>query len=222
MNRTFPTWLAAAVIVPLLFPLSTTASEQGTAEQLCKSKIEDIYGVSNFRNVWSEREGNHKFRVHGQIKTDNHKYDFNCKVKHGNVKSYAYDGPHNRHSDKDDDSNMGAVVAVGAGLAIIAALAASQAGDDDDHDRDRDHGRGAALPVSKSVLEDECHDMLQYRIRDEHDYTAQVSLKEAKLEGHDLVGDAKVRYDRDHPRHATCTCHFDSRGRVMDSRYHLY
>ena len=200
-----------------MFPLSTMASEQRAAEQLCRSKIEDVYGVSNFRNLWSEREGNHKFRVHGQVKRDHHKYDFNCKVKHGNVKSYAYDGPHNRHSDKDDDDgNMGAVVAVGAGLAIIAALAASQA--DDEPDR----STRSSPPVSKSVLEDECHDMLQYRIRDEHDYTARVSLRDAHIEGRDLVGEASVQYDRDRPHRLSYTCHFDSRGRMMDSRYHLY
>ena len=89
MNLIFPTWLAAFLLVALMFPLSTTASEQRTAEQLCRSKIEDVYGVSNFRNVWSEREGNHKFRVHGQVKRDHHKYDFNCKVKHGNVKTMS-------------------------------------------------------------------------------------------------------------------------------------
>jgi hypothetical protein len=31
-----------------------------------------------------------------------------------------------------------------------------------------------------------------------------------------------VKYDRDHPHRATYTCHFDSHGRIMDSRYHLY
>ena len=208
---------AAVMILALLSPLSAMASEEDSAKELCRAKIDEVYGVNNFRNVWSEREGNHKYRIHGQVKLDNHKYDFNCKIKHGNVKSYAYDGPHSRHSDKDDDNNVGAAVAVGAGLAIIAALAASQASADDQH-RDT----SSSLPVSKSVLEDECHDMLQYRIRDEQDYTARVSLKDARLEGHDLVGDAKVHYDRDHPHHATYTRHFDSRGRLMDSRYNLY
>ena len=216
MNRECSLALAATMSMALLLPVASMASEQGNAEQLCKSQIRDAYGVSNFRNVWSETEGNHKFRVHGQVKMDNHKYDFNCKIKHGNVKSYAYDGPHQRHSDKDDDSGIGTAVAVGAGLAINAALAASQAGDDKHRDT------SSSRPVSKSVLEDDCHDMLQYRIRDEHDYTARVTLKDSKIEGHYLVGDAKVQYDRERPHHATYTCHFDSRGRVQDSRYHLY
>ncbi len=216
MNKKISNMLAVGIMLTLTLPLPAIASEENRAKKLCKSKIEDVYGVNNFRNVWSEREGNHKFRIHGQVKTHNHKYDFNCKIKHGNVKSYAYDGPHNRHRDNDDDSNIGTVVAVGAGLAIIAALAASQGGADDSHDTN------PSLRVSKSVLEDECHDMLQYRIRDEHDYTARVSLKDARIEGHDLVGDAKVKYDREHPQYATYTCHFDSRGRMMDSRYNLH
>ena len=126
MNRECSLALAATMSMALLLPGASMASEQGNAEQLCKSQIRDAYGVSNFRNVWSEPEGDHKFRVHGQVKMDNHKYDFNCKIKHGNVKSYAYDGPHERHSDKDNDSGIGTAVAVGAGLAIIAALAAQQ------------------------------------------------------------------------------------------------
>jgi uncharacterized membrane protein len=216
MNRKTSNRLAAVMLLIVLLPLSAMASEQDSAKELCKAKIEDVYGVNNFRNVWSERDGNHKYRVHGQVKFDNHKYDFNCKIKHGNVKSYAYDGPHNQHNDKNDDNNIATAVAVGAGLAISAALAVAQASADDHSDT------RSSLPVSKSVLEDECHDMLQYRIRDEHDYTARVSLKDGRIEGHDLVGDAKVQYEREHPHHATYTCHFDSRGRLMDSRYNLY
>lgn len=212
--------LATGMILTFLLPLSAIASEENRAKQLCKSKIEDVYGVSNFRNVWSEREGHHKFRVHGQVRTHHRKYDFNCKIKHGNVKSYAYNGPHDRHDrhrHKDDDSHVGKAVAVGAGLAIVAAITASHH-NRDDNDRDT----SSAPPVSKSVMEDECHDMLQYRIRDEHDHTARVRLKDARIQGHDLVGDARVRYDREHPHHATYTCHFNSRGRLLDSSYHLY
>jgi hypothetical protein len=216
MNLKFSRALLAGVILTFLLPTFAMASDEDKAEHLCKSKIQDVYGVSDFRHVSSEREGNHKFMVHGKVKVDDNKYDFNCKVKNGNVKSYAYKGPHNRHKDDDDDNNVAAAVAVGAGLAILAAIAMSQADDADDHDK------GSTLPVNKSVLEDECHETLQYRIRDEHDYTARVNLKEARIEGHDLIGDAKIKYEREHPQHATYTCHFDSRGRVKDSSYHLY
>jgi hypothetical protein len=217
MNLKFSRALIAGVILTLLLPAFAMASEEDRAKRLCESKIEDVYGVNRFRHVLVDRVGNHKFKVHGKVRYDHHKYDFNCKVKQGNVKSYAYKGPHNRHKDDDDDNNnVGAAVAVGAGLAILAAIAMSQAGDADDHDKD------STLSVNKSVLEDECHETLQYRIRDEHDYTARVNLKEARIEGHDLVGDAKIKYEREHPQHATYTCHFDSRGRVKDSSYHLY
>lgn len=217
MNRYQTTILATILIPAFLLPAHAKASEEDKARRLCKSKIEDVYGVDKFRNIWAERIGNHKYKIHGQVKYDDHKYDFNCKVKNGNIKSYAYDGPHKRHKDDDDDSNIGAAVAVGAGLAILAAAAMSQTDDDDNNDKS-----SSTLPVSKSVLEDDCHDMLQYRVRDEHDYTARVDLKNARVEGHDLVGDAKVWYDRQHPRHASYTCHFDRQGRLIDSRYHLY
>lgn len=206
---------ALAVSLCLLLPGAAIASEEDRAKQLCRDKIRDVYGESNFHQVWGEQVGNHKFKIHGKVKVDDHKYPFECKVKHGHIKSYAYHGPHSRHRDHegDDDSNLGTALAVGAGLAIVAALAASQG----------DGGsKSSQLQVSKSVLEDDCHDALQYRIRDEHDYTARVHLSNSRIEGHDLVGDARVKYDREHPHHATFRCHFDSRGRVMDSQYHLY
>jgi hypothetical protein len=196
------------------FPFSASASNTGenNAEQACTSKIKNVYGINKFRNVWADRLGHHKFKVHGQVKVRDHFYEFNCKTKNGEVVSFAYDGPHGRHKNDDD---LATAVAVAAGLAIVAGIAASQ---DDDKGHDRDRG---SLP-SQTVLEDECHDMLQYRIRDEHDYTARVNIREAKLKGRDLTGDAKVNYDRGHPHQALFTCHFDNRGRLMDSSYRLH
>lgn len=209
---------AVAVSLCLLFPGTAMASEEDRAKQLCRDKIRDVYGVSNFRNVWGEQIGNHKFKIHGKVRIDDHQYPFNCKVKQGHVKSYAYHGPSPRHRehDDDDDGSLGTALAVGAGLAIVAALAAAS------HSDKGDSGKSSQLRVNKSVLEDNCHDTLQYRIRDEHNYTARVHLKSSRIEGHDLVGDAKVKYEGEHPHHASYTCHFDDRGRVMDSRYHLY
>ena len=218
MNPKLSSRLAAAIILGFLLPLTAVASEEDRAIQLCESKIKDVYGVSNFRHVSSEREGNHKFLVHGKVSYYDHKHNFTCKVNHGNVKSNSYKAPHKRQRYDHDyyHSNVGAVVAVGAGLAILAAIAASQSDDNDKSDR------GSTLSVSKSVLEDDCHDTLQYRIRDEHDYSARVNLKDSRIDGHNLVGNARVKYDRDDPQHATYTCHFDSRGRLLDSSYHLY
>jgi hypothetical protein len=215
MKRYLTLLLSFILMSAFALPVHVMASEEDKAERICKSKIEDVYGVDKFRNVWAERLGHHKFTIHGQVKYNDHKYDFRCKIKNGNVKSYAYDGPHKHHKD-DDDNNIGTAVAVGAGLAILAAAAISRADDDNNN------SNSSTLPVSKSVLEDDCHDMLQYRVRDEHDYTARVDLKNARIKGHDLVGDAKVWFDRKRPHHASYTCHFDSRGRLMDSSYHLY
>lgn len=46
--------------------------------------------------------------------------------------------------------------------------------------------------------------------------------KDARIDKRDMVGDARVSDHREHPQHATCTCHFDVRGRVKDSSYHIY
>ena len=140
--------LVAVVILGFLLPLTAMASEEDRAIRLCESKIEDVYGVSNIRRISNEREDNHNFTVHGKVRYDDHEYNFNCKIKNGNVKSYAYNGPHKRHNDDDDDTNMGAVVAVGAGLAILAAIAVSQDGANDEPDK------GSTVSLSKSVLED--------------------------------------------------------------------
>jgi hypothetical protein len=143
-------------------------------------------------------------------------YPFKCKIKNGHVKSYAYNGPHDRHPEHnydDDDSNVGAAIAVGAGLAIIAAIA-SQSGDD--------HQDRSDISTSQSVLEDDCHDMLQYRIRDEHDATATVRMNSSHMRGRDLKGEMKVRYLRRNDQRGSYTCHFNSSGRLLDSSYHLY
>lgn len=192
---------------------TSAASEETRAERLCTDKIRDVYGVDKFRNVWAERLGHHKFRIHGKVKIHHERYPFDCKIKRGHVKSYAYHGPNPRHDDHDDDdSNLAPALAVGAGLAIIAALAASA---DDSPDNQ------SSLPVQKSVLEDDCHDQLQYRIRDEHYYRADVKMQDSHIDGHDLKGHAKVKYGGT-THHANFTCHFQSNGRIRDAQYYLY
>lgn len=214
MRHTHSNLLAAAISLAVLASSATFASEENEARRLCENKIRHAYGVGDFLHVSEQRLGNHKFLVHGKVRSDGHRYPFSCKVKRGQIKSYSYDGPHQKR-DEDEGSGLGTALAVGAGLAIVAALAASQSGDDDED-------RTSGLREDKSVLEDECHDELQYRIRDEHDRTARVHLRNSRLEGRDLSGEANVRYHGDHPHLATFTCHFDRHGRVTDSSYYLY
>jgi hypothetical protein len=209
-----------ALVVSATLALSSTvvASEEHQARKMCKSKITEVYGVDRFSDLLTDKLGNHKFKVQGKVRVHNHMYPFKCKIKNGHVKSYAYNGPHDRHPehnyhDDDDDSNVGAAIAVGAGLAIIAAIA-SQSGDD--------HQDKSDISTSQSVLEDDCHDMLQYRIRDEHDATATVRMKSSHMSGRDLKGDIKVKYLRRNDQRGSYTCHFNSSGRLLDSSYHLY
>ena len=205
---------AASITIALLASLPTAvfASEQDDAIRLCQDQIKQTYAVNDFRHVWADQEGNHKFIVNGKVKYENHKYPFNCKVKRGQVKSYAYNGPHPNHSD--DDNNIGKAVAVGVGLAIVAAIA-SQAGKDDSSSK-------TSLPVKQSILEDECHEALQYRMRDEHYQIRNVRLKTSRVDGHTLTGDGKAHMNDNSPNHFTYTCYFNDQGRITDSRYHLY
>lgn len=208
--------LALVISVTLVLSSTVAASEEHQARKLCKSKITDVYGVDRFSDLLTDKLGHHKFKVQGKVRVHNHTYPFKCKIKNGHVKSYAYSGPHDRHPEHsydDDDSNLGAAIAVGAGLAIIAALA-SQSGDD--------HQDKSDLNTSQTILEDDCHDMLQYRIRDEHDATATVRMKSSHLNGRDLKGDIKVKYLRRNDQRGSYTCHFNSTGRLLDSSYRLY
>ena len=209
-----------ALVVSATLALSSTvvASEEHQARKMCKSKITEVYGVDRFSDLLTDKLGNHKFKVQGKVRVHNHMYPFKCKIKNGHVKSYAYNGPHDRHpehnyDDDDDDINVGAAIAVGAGLAIIAAIA-SQSGDD--------HQDKSDISTSQSVLEDDCHDMLQYRIRDEHDATATVRMKSSHMSGRDLKGEMKVKHLRRNDQRGSYTCHFNSSGRLLDSSYHLY
>ena len=80
---------ALLVTLGMSLPSYSVASEQERAERICQEKIRDVYGVNKFRNVWAERLGNHKFKVHGKVKNQHERYPFDSKVKRGRVKSYA-------------------------------------------------------------------------------------------------------------------------------------
>ena len=67
MNRKFSKVIITAVSLAFLLPTSAIASEEDKAMPLCKSKIEDVYGVNKLHDVWSDRDGNHKFMVHGRL-----------------------------------------------------------------------------------------------------------------------------------------------------------
>jgi hypothetical protein len=183
------------------------ADGEDRARKLCKQKITDVYDLKKFQHTQVERVGNHKFQVHGQVRFDHHWYDFQCRVKQDQVKSYAYHGPHNRNRDGDVETAL----AVGAGLAIVAAIASAHSDDD-----------RKSLSVPRTALEDDCHDILQYRIRDEHDRTASVTMRESHLKGRDLSGEARVDYHDGRPHKVKYTCHFDRDGQIKDSSYRLH
>lgn len=204
--------LTSALVLALALPSPAYATEADDAQRLCEERIREVYGVSHLRDVWTEQVGNHKFRVQGQVKDDHQLYPFDCKIKYGQVQSYAYEGPHDRHGDHD--GKLGTALAVGAGLAIVAAIAASRSGDG---------GQGEpSLQVAKTALDDDCHDALESRIRYERNGAAQVSLRNTELSGRDLSGEARVSYYDGRAKRASFTCHFDPQGRLLDSSYQLY
>lgn len=212
------TALTATFLLSLTMPTAANATGLYEAQRLCEDRIRDVYGVGKLRDVWAEQVGNDKFKIYGKVKADNQLYPFDCKVKHGQVQSYAYDGPHGRHKD-DDNDRLGTAVAVGAGLAIIAAIAASQSGDDD---KPKSTNSASGHGRSQAALEDDCHDAVEARVRHDQDRWARVSLRNTRANNDQLFGEATVTYGDRQPHLATFTCYFDNHGRVVDSSYQLY
>ena len=208
--------LSATFLLSLTMPIAASATGLYEAQRLCEDRIRDVYGVSKLRDVWAEQVGNDKFKVYGKVKADNQLYPFDCKVKHGQVQSYAYEGPHGRHKD-DDDSKLGTAVAVGAGIAIVAALAASQS-----KDGGQSRPAGASHGRSQAALEDDCHDAVEARVRHDQERWARVAFRNSRVSGDQLSGQANVTYGDRQPHLATFTCYYDDYGRVVDSSYQLY
>jgi hypothetical protein len=52
--------------------------------------------------------------------------------------------------------------------------------------------------------------------------SASASMKSAELKGFNLNEGARVQYEGHHPHKATCTCHFNDSGYLVDSHYKLY
>jgi hypothetical protein len=216
MAKPVASTLTAALALSLAIPSSAFGLEAYDAQRLCEDKIRDVYGVNKLRDVWAEQIGNDKFKVYGKVKADNQLYPFDCKVKHGQVQSYAYEGPHGRHKD-DDDGKLGTAVAVGAGLAIVAAIAASQSGDGErSKSTSTSHGR------SQSAIEDDCHDAVEARVRYDQERWGRVVFRNTHTSGNQFFGQATVTYGDRQPRQATFSCYLDGYGRVVDSSYQLY
>ena len=201
----------------LMLPTVVMASDQDRVANLCKQKIGDLYGVDRFERVRAEKAGHHRWLVQGRVKYRHNKYPFECQIKEGRVRSWTYDGASPRHAaDRDDNKEaLGVALAVGAGIALAAAL-------NDDHSHSDDDSDAGRMEVGKTIMEDNCLERLRYRIRDEQNRTARVSLESARVRGHDLVGDARVVYQGHHPHDASYTCHFDRRGHVLDTDYQLF
>jgi hypothetical protein len=195
----------SAVLIAALSAHSTAFANEDEAVRLCEQTISDTYNVDKFRNVWAEEKGNHKYKVHGNVKYQHDKHPFDCTVKRGHVKSYHYDGPHPGLADDADNDTAKKVLAIGAGLAIAAALA--KAASDDGNDQ--------------THMEDDCREALASRMREDHHDSADFTIKKSKLDGDILSGEGKVRWEHEQPNHVEFSCLFQDH-RVDDTNYVLY
>lgn len=197
--------VAGAVALALGVHSAAFANEEDEAKRACERQIEDSYDVDTFRNVWAEERGNHKYKIHGDVKYQHDRHPFTCVVKRGHVRSYHYDGPHPRLADDDDDDAAKAAAAVGVGLAIAAIIAKTAA----------DEGS------EKTHMEDECQEVLAHRMASDHHDSAEFRITSSELDGDILNGEGDVRWAHAGPNRVQFSCLFQDH-RVDDSNYVLY
>ena len=206
----YPKTLTLAAAVALAFCSYSTAfaSEEDDAVQACTLHMRDTFGLNEFRSLWVEPLGHHKFKVHGKVKYDHQKHPFDCVVKRGHIKSYHYNGPRPGLADHDDDDKSDTakkVLAVGAGLAIAAAIAKAA----------QEQGS------EKTHMEDDCREALAHRMREDHHDSASFSISRSELKGDILSGEGNVRWGHARPNHVEFSCLFQDH-RVDDTNYVLY
>ncbi len=200
-------WLSCATLALAL--QATAHADEDYATRVCKGKITDEYHLDDFRNVWAEQLGHHKWKIHGRV---GHRGDydrFDCTIQEGQVRSYHYEGSHSRYHDDDDDDTSDskkAAVAIGAGLAIAALVAAARSSSGSD----------------KSHREDDCSDELSRRLRRDHHKTASVHIRDSQSEGDELYGSGRVSWDHSRGNRIEFSCWFNDRDFVVDSEYKLY
>ena len=219
-NLSIALLLSASVV-----SMTALAGGEDKAISACKNSIRDNYDVSNFRNVFADKIGHHRFRVYGKVNHRGHRYPFDCSVKRGWVQSYHYDGPYGgRDNDyKDNDrhsSNKNVAIGVGLAALAIAAIVASSNSDKGNSDNDSSYTNN----VDKQFLEDECGESLGGRIRREHHGVRRLEIdhSQAKHSGRSLSGEGLIHWQNRQPSDVEFSCSFDGSGRVIDSSYSYY
>jgi hypothetical protein len=196
--------VASAVALALgLHAAAFANNQEDEAIRACKGQIEDSYDVDTFRNVWAEERGNHKYKIHGDVKYDHDRHPFTCVVKRGHVRSYHYDGPHPGLADDNDTAKAAAAVGVGLAIAAIIAKTAADEGSDKTH------------------MEDECQEVLSYRLAADHHDSATFRITSSELDDDILNGEGNVRWEHAGPNRVQFSCLFQDH-RVDDSNYVLY
>ncbi len=204
------------------------ASGEDKAIYECKNSIRNNYNVSDFRNVFADSIGHHRYRVYGKVRARGHRYPFNCTVKRGWVQSYSYDGPYgnrdNRY-DRDDKhhSSTGKNIAIGVGLAALAAVIAANA-KKGGTSTSSESAFSYDKHVDKYYLEDECGEALGGRVRREHHGVRKIEIDTSRVThaGSTLTGKGLIHWQQDQPSDLEFSCQFDNDGSVRDSSYSFY
>jgi hypothetical protein len=116
------TLISAAITLSLAVPGAAMAYGKNDAIKDCKQRLRDEYKLTDFRHESAQElpgQG-HKYKVTGNTKVDNDKYDFSCEIKDRHVTSINYDGP------KPKGMTGAQKLAVGAAAVAAAGVIASK------------------------------------------------------------------------------------------------
>jgi len=213
MKKIFYTML---IISSFIMANNVWASSETRAINLCKDKIKSIYAVDRFKHVEADKTGHNKYDVHGKVKYDGEKRPFSCRVKNERLRSYHYEGRHKRHKDDDHKSHTGRNVAIGVGIAAIAAMVIKNK-----HNKNDDE---YSKHVTKESLEDDCHDELSRRIKDNYHSIRRVEFKHDSIK-HNMrkgEGDGRIIYRNGERTDFEFTCYFEKDGQISDSSYSIF
>jgi hypothetical protein len=122
------TLVSAAMTLSLAVPGAAMAYGKNDAIKDCKQRLRDEYKLTDFRHESAQKlsGSGHKYKVTGNTKVKDKKYDFSCEIKDRHVASINYDGP------KPKGMTGAQKLAVGAAAAIAAGVIASKVNEQDE------------------------------------------------------------------------------------------
>ncbi|WP_047396877.1 hypothetical protein [Chitinibacter sp. ZOR0017] len=213
------------------------AYNESSARRDCDDKIVhwgNEYSDARYDDV--QDTGWDSYDLNGRVRAnrDGKDHAFTCKVRYREVVSWnvnqdALGGKDDSHKKRDR------ALAIGAGVVGLVALAAMMSGNkngDKANEKPSDSelaqnqkresyaaGTGGNPLSDTQYLRQECSQVLQRHLDDDHGAVKSLSLFSTNLNGRNLTGDGQVIFVQGGSRNLTYSCNFDRTGRIYDGFY---